>query len=207
MSHELRTPFNGVIGFTRQMLKTGLSAANRLFTDHQTLDNNLLTIINDVLDFSKLEASKLVLEHIPFALRETLDEVVVLLAPAPTTKGLGADAGYCTTTCRSRVIGDSLRLQQIITNLLGNAIRFTRNRQYRYPRRAAQTAGSPGGSGSADPRHRHRHLERQQSQLFQSIPSGRRQHLPRRHGGTELGLVITQKAGEGDGRRHLLPAS
>ena len=83
MSHELRTPLNGVIGFTRQMLKTDLSATQ---TDYlQTIErsaNNLLTIINDVLDFSKLEAGKLVLEHIPFALRETLDEVVVLLAPS-----------------------------------------------------------------------------------------------------------------------------
>ena len=88
MSHELRTPLNGVIGFTRQMLKTDLSATQ---TDYlQTIErsaNNLLTIINDVLDFSKLEAGKLVLEHIPFALRETLDEVVVLLAPSAHDKG------------------------------------------------------------------------------------------------------------------------
>ena len=125
MSHELRTPLNGVIGFTRQMLKTDLSATQ---TDYlQTIErsaNNLLTIINDVLDFSKLEAGKLVLEHIPFALRETLDEVVVLLAPSAHDKGLELTLDVHNDV-PEQVIGDSLRLQQIITNLLGNAIKFT----------------------------------------------------------------------------------
>lgn len=89
MSHELRTPLNGVIGFTRQVLKTPLNATQSDYL--QTIErsaNNLLTIINDVLDFSKLEAGKLVLEHIPFLLRETIDEVTVLLAPSAHEKAL-----------------------------------------------------------------------------------------------------------------------
>ncbi len=88
MSHELRTPLNGVIGFTRQTLKTSLTPTQ---TDYlQTIQrsaNNLLCIINDVLDFSKLEADKLILEHIPFSLRETLDEVIICWHIPPMKKG------------------------------------------------------------------------------------------------------------------------
>ena len=88
MSHELRTPLNGVIGFTRQMLKTDLSATQ---TDYlQTIErsaNNLLTIINDVLDFSKLEAGKLVLEHIPLPCVKRWTKWWCCWRPAPTTGG------------------------------------------------------------------------------------------------------------------------
>ncbi|MGH2031966.1 histidine kinase dimerization/phospho-acceptor domain-containing protein, partial [Acinetobacter baumannii] len=84
-----RTPLNGVIGFTRLTLKSELNPTQR---DHlHTIErsaNNLLAIINDVLDFSKLEAGKLILESIPFPLRSTLDEVVTLLAHSSHDKGL-----------------------------------------------------------------------------------------------------------------------
>ncbi len=192
MSHELRTPLNGVIGFTRQMLKTDLSATQ---TDYlQTIErsaNNLLTIINDVLDFSKLEAGKLVLEHIPFALRETLDEVIVLLAPSAHDKGLELTLDV-QNDVPEQVIGDSLRLQQVITNLLGNAIKFTetgnidirvelRNQLERQVELEVQIHDT--GIGIS---------ERQQSQLFQAFRQADAS-ISRRHGGTGLGLVITQK--------------
>lgn len=192
MSHELRTPLNGVIGFTRQTLKTDLSATQ---TDYlQTIErsaNNLLTIINDVLDFSKLEAGKLVLEHIPFALRETLDEVIVLLAPSAHEKGLELTLDVHNDV-PEQVIGDSLRLQQVITNLLGNAVKFTetgnidirvelRNRFERQVELEVQIHDT--GIGIS---------ERQQSQLFQAFRQADAS-ISRRHGGTGLGLVITQK--------------
>ncbi|MFI8415210.1 two-component sensor histidine kinase BarA [Serratia sp. NPDC078593] len=192
MSHELRTPLNGVIGFTRQMLKTDLSATQ---TDYlQTIErsaNNLLTIINDVLDFSKLEAGKLVLEHIPFALRETLDEVIVLLAPSAHEKGLELTLDVHNEV-PEQVIGDSLRLQQVITNLLGNAVKFTetgnidirvelRNQLERQVELEVQIHDT--GIGIS---------ERQQSQLFQAFRQADAS-ISRRHGGTGLGLVITQK--------------
>lgn len=192
MSHELRTPLNGVIGFTRQMLKTEMSVTQ---TDYlQTIErsaNNLLTIINDVLDFSKLEAGKLVLEHIPFSLRETLDEVIVLLAPSAHEKGLELTLDVHNDV-PEQVIGDSLRLQQIITNLLGNAIKFTetgnidirvelRGQQERQIELEVQIHDT--GIGIS---------ERQQSQLFQAFRQADAS-ISRRHGGTGLGLVITQK--------------
>ncbi len=192
MSHELRTPLNGVIGFTRQMLKTEMSVTQ---TDYlQTIErsaNNLLTIINDVLDFSKLEAGKLVLEHIPFSLRETLDEVIVLLAPSAHEKGLELTLDVHNDV-PEQVIGDSMRLQQIITNLLGNAIKFTetgnidirvelRGQQERQMELEVQIHDT--GIGIS---------ERQQSQLFQAFRQADAS-ISRRHGGTGLGLVITQK--------------
>ncbi|MFC0228608.1 two-component sensor histidine kinase BarA [Serratia aquatilis] len=192
MSHELRTPLNGVIGFTRQMLKTDLSATQADYL--QTIErsaNNLLTIINDVLDFSKLEAGKLVLEHIPFSLRETLDEVIVLLAPSAHEKGLELTLDVHNDV-PEQVIGDSLRLQQVITNLLGNAVKFTEtgNIDIRVEQRN-QLEGQvelevqihDTGIGIS---------ERQQSQLFQAFRQADAS-ISRRHGGTGLGLVITQK--------------
>ncbi|MBX4334275.1 two-component sensor histidine kinase BarA, partial [Mycobacterium tuberculosis] len=86
--------------------------------------NNLLAIINDVLDFSKLEAGKLILESIPFLLRTSLDEVVTLLAHSAHDKGLELTLNI-KNNVPDNVIGDPLRLQQIVTNLVGNAIKFT----------------------------------------------------------------------------------
>ncbi|WP_411706124.1 two-component sensor histidine kinase BarA [Edaphovirga cremea] len=192
MSHELRTPLNGVIGFTRQTLKTALSPTQSDYL--QTIErsaNNLLTIINDVLDFSKLEAGKLVLEHIPFSLRETLDEVVVLLANSAHEKGLELTINV-QNNVPEYVIGDSMRLQQVVTNLLGNAIKFTENgnidinvelRSQDNLHAELEVQIHDTGIGIS---------ERQQSQLFQAFRQADAS-ISRRHGGTGLGLVITQK--------------
>ncbi|AGH74748.1 two-component sensor histidine kinase BarA [Edwardsiella piscicida] len=192
MSHELRTPLNGVIGFTRQVMKTPLSATqiDYLHTIERSA-NNLLTIINDVLDFSKLEAGKLVLEHIPFMLRETIDEVATLLAPSAHDKGLELTLNV-RNDVPEHVLGDPMRLQQVLTNLLGNAIKFTEkgNIDIRIELRS-QTAQAvelevqvhDTGIGIS---------ERQQSQLFQAFRQADAS-ITRRHGGTGLGLVITQK--------------
>lgn len=192
MSHELRTPLNGVIGFTRQTLKTPLTATQ---TDYlRTIErsaNNLLNIINDVLDFSKLEAGKLILEKIPFSLHNTLDEVVTLLAHTAHEKGL-----ELTLDIRHDVpeqfIGDPMRLQQVITNLLGNAIKFTEQgnidirvekRRQEGQRVQLELQIQDTGIGIA---------ELQQAQLFQAFRQADTS-ISRRHGGTGLGLVITQR--------------
>ncbi len=192
MSHELRTPLNGVIGFTRLTLKTPLSPTQR---DHMhTIErsaNNLLTIINDVLDFSKLEAGKLILESIPFLLRVSLDEVITLLAHSAHDKGLELTLNI-KNDVPDNVIGDPLRLQQIITNLVGNAIKFTENgnidvvvEKRAFGNNKVQIEIRINDTGIGIP-------ERDQSRLFQAFRQADAS-ISRRHGGTGLGLVITQR--------------
>jgi two-component system sensor histidine kinase BarA len=192
MSHELRTPLNGVIGFTRLTLKTELNTTQR---DHLTTiersANNLLAIINDVLDFSKLEAGKLILESIPFLLRNTLDEVVTLLAHSAHDKGLELTLNI-KNDVPDNVIGDPLRLQQIITNLMGNAIKFTEHgnidvlvEQRAISNTRVQIEVQIHDTGIGIP-------ERDQSRLFQAFRQADAS-ISRRHGGTGLGLVITQR--------------
>jgi Signal transduction histidine kinase len=192
MSHELRTPLNGVIGFTRLTLKSELNPTQR---DHlNTIErsaNNLLAIINDVLDFSKLEAGKLILESIPFLLRNSLDEVVTLLAHSAHDKELELTLNI-KNDVPDNVIGDPLRLQQVITNLVGNAIKFTEhgNIDVLVEKRAlsnnkVQIEVQIRDTGIGIP-------ERDQSRLFQAFRQADAS-ISRRHGGTGLGLVITQK--------------
>lgn len=192
MSHELRTPLNGVIGFTRQMLKTQLTNSQ---TDYlQTIEksaNNLLTIINDILDFSKLEAGKLALENIPFEFQETLEEVVNLQATSAHEKGLEITLKV-DPKIPLGLVGDPLRIQQVLTNLVGNSIKFTERgnidisvemRSQRDDIVELQFMVRDTGIGIS---------ERQQAQLFQAF-SQADASISRRYGGTGLGLVITQK--------------
>ena len=204
MSHELRTPLNGVIGFTRLTLKTDLNATQR---DHLTTiersANNLLAIINDVLDFSKLEAGKLILESIPFLLRTSLDEVVTLLAHSAHDKGLELTLNI-KNNVPDNVIGDPLRLQQIVTNLVGNAIKFTEHgnidvlvEQRAISNSRVQIEIQIHDTGIGIP-------ERDQSRLFQAFPSGRCQYFtpPRRH---RARAGDHSASGQRDGRGYFVP--
>lgn len=125
MSHEIRTPLNGVIGFINLLQKTNLDArqSDYLHTIQKSA-TNLLAIINDILDFSKMEAGKLKLEHVPFNLRECVEEAVTLMAPNAHEKGLEL-VHLIYQDVPEYVYGDHLRLKQILTNLVNNAIKFT----------------------------------------------------------------------------------
>ena len=193
MSHELRTPLNGVIGFTRQLFKTQLSLHQHDYLN--TIEHsakNLLSIINDILDFSKLEAGKLTLETIPFNIREMINDTVTLLAPSAHDKKLELSL-LVSQPVPDLVAGDPLRLQQIVTNIVGNAIKFTEQGMVNIHVSTA-LAADPNkvllsfrirdtGIGMDD---------EQLMRLFQPFIQGD-SSISRRYGGTGLGLVISQK--------------
>ncbi|CAB5560107.1 Signal transduction histidine-protein kinase BarA [Pseudomonas putida] len=126
MSHEIRTPLNGILGFTHLLQRSEMTPRqlDYLNTIEKSADN-LLGIINEILDFSKIEAGKLVLDSIPFNLRDLIQDTLTILAPAAHAKQLELLSLVYRDTPLS-LIGDPLRLKQILTNLVSNAIKFTR---------------------------------------------------------------------------------
>lgn len=192
MSHEIRTPLNGILGFTHLLQKSELTPRqlDYLGTIEKSADS-LLGIINEILDFSKIEAGKLVLDSIPFNLRDLLQDTLTILAPAAHAKQLELVSLVYRDT-PSSLIGDPLRMKQILTNLVSNAIKFTRegtiiaramledeSEDSVQLRISVQDTGI--GLSSQDVR-----------ALFQAF-SQADNSLSRQPGGTGLGLVISKR--------------
>jgi two-component system sensor histidine kinase/response regulator len=192
MSHEIRTPINGVVGMTGLALDTDLTATQREYLSlAKVAADSLLMVVDDILDFSNIEAGKLKLDPYPFSLRQLLEDTARQLAPPAHEKGLEL-------TCRippgapETLEGDARRLGQILVNLVGNAVKFTeRGAVAMSVEVESQTAAetilrfSVTDTGIGIPPEEH-------SRIFAAFTQADGS-TTRRHGGTGLGLTITAR--------------
>ncbi|MEX6500965.1 ATP-binding protein [Pseudomonas zhanjiangensis] len=192
MSHEIRTPLNGILGFTNLLQKSELTPRQQdyLGTIEKSADS-LLGIINEVLDFSKIEAGKLILESIPFNLRDLLQDTLTILAPAAHEKRLELLSLIYRDTPRT-LVGDPLRLKQVLTNLVSNAIKFTREGSI-VLRAMLEDESSDRAQLRISVRDTGIGLSEEDLRaLFQAF-SQADNSLTRQAGGTGLGLVISKR--------------
>src|SRR5262249_14180315 len=191
MSHEIRTPLNGVLGMLELVRQTELAATQQRFVETaRRSGETLLGVINGVLDLSKIEAGKVELERSEFDLREVVEEVTELLSELASGKGLEL-ACFVPANLPTALIGDPGRLRQILTNLIGNAIKFTERgdvsvRAYLMERdlSSASIGFAVADTGIGIP-------AKQRAHIFEAFAQAD-SSTTRRYGGTGLGLSIAK---------------